>query len=80
MLLRKCLVTCYEYKLTDKGVMGNVKVEKPGLFHQWGIDVIEESPNHDGVIILTTRTVAIVEMEDGTIATPYPSYMRFVYE
>lgn len=54
----------------EKGAPINELIEREGLFVQWGAEQDGDS--------LQCYTVAIVEMSDGTVATPLPTRVRFI--
>ena len=59
-------------------VYNNYKKEKlihVGTFHQWGVDAVEVCEGSAPV-----WTVAIVELEDGSIITPAPTEIKFCYK
>lgn len=65
-------------EILDSKIVNN-KVEpfsvgKFGLFHQWGDGFVEYEEG------FAQCTVAIVELEDGSIETPPPTLIRFVKE
>lgn len=52
-------------------IYAGLATEKRGLFHCWGNEGLELNNGN------VTGSVAIVELEDGTITTAYPHHVKF---
>jgi hypothetical protein len=44
----------------------------PGIFHQWGLAVIESTDS------INSYSIALVEMGDGTIVQVLPEHIKFI--
>lgn len=58
--------------LSDNNNTGHFQTNIPGVFHQWGLAVIE------GYEQAASYTVALIENEDGTIAEVSPVNLKFI--
>ena len=77
--LRPCIITEKIIMLINSKIVEE-KEERRGYFHQWEnvSNIIEPSPlkgGHTGGV--QTCTLAIVELEDGTVVRVYPYQIKF---
>ena len=72
IIFKKWIPYRYENKQKVEGTGKIDDIETSGLFHCWRVD-IEEFDNGG-----CSFTIGIIELEDGTIVTSEPKYIKFI--